>query len=58
MIKNLFAKTGDVRDAGLVPGLGTCFCTVVLEKTLEIHWTARSNQPILKKINPEYSLED
>ena len=58
VIKNLFAKTGDVRDAGSVPGLGTCFWTVVLEKTLEIHWTARrSNQPILKEINPEYSLE-
>ena len=31
VIKNLFAKTGDVRDAGSVPGLGTCFWTVVLE---------------------------
>ena len=31
---------------------------VVLEKTLESPWTARkSNQPILKEINPEYSLE-
>ena len=35
-----------------------CFWTVVLEKTLESHWTAqRSNQSILKEINPEYSLE-
>ena len=35
-----------------------CFWTVVLEKTLESPWTAwRSNQSILKKINPEYSLE-
>ena len=36
------------------------FWTVVLEKTLEsLHpWTARrSNQSILKEINPEYSLE-
>ena len=34
------------------------FWTVVLEKTLESPWTARrSNQSILKKINPEYSLE-
>ena len=30
----------------------------MLEKTLEIPWTARrSNQSILKEINPEYSLE-
>ena len=35
-----------------------CFWTVVLEKTLESPWTARrSNQSILKKISPEYSLE-
>ena len=35
------------------------FQTVVLEKTLErVPWTARrSNQSILKEINPEYSLE-
>ena len=31
---------------------------MVLEKTLEIPWTARrSNQSILKEIGPEYSLE-
>jgi len=30
----------------------------VLDKTLESPWTARrSNQSILKEINPEYSLE-
>ena len=30
----------------------------MLENTLEIPWTAkRSNQSILKEINPEYSLE-
>ena len=35
-----------------------CFWTVVLEKTLGVPWTAkRSNQSILKEINPEYSLE-
>ena len=35
-----------------------CFWTVVLEKTLEVPWTARrSNQSILKEISPEYSLE-
>ena len=35
-----------------------CFWTVVLEKTLESPWIARrSNQSILKEINPEYSLE-
>ena len=35
-----------------------CFWTVVLEKTLEIPWTARrSNQSILKEISPGYSLE-
>ena len=32
--------------------------TVVLEKALESSWTERrSNQSILKEINPEYSLE-
>ena len=35
-----------------------CFWIVVLEKMLESPWTARrSNQSILKEINPEYSLE-
>ena len=35
-----------------------CFWIVVLEKILESPWTARrSNQSILKEINPEYSLE-
>ena len=35
-----------------------CFWIVVLEKTLKVPWTARrSNQSILKEINPEYSLE-
>ena len=35
------------------------FQTVVLEKTLDwVPWTARSNQPILKEINPEYSMEE
>ena len=35
-----------------------CFWTVVLEKTLESPWTTRrSNQSILKEINPDYSLE-
>ena len=35
-----------------------CFWTVVLEKTLENPWTARSsNQSILKEISPGYSLE-
>ena len=30
----------------------------MLEKTLGVPWTARrSNQPIIKEINPEYSLE-
>ena len=33
------------------------FSTVVLEKTLEVPWTARSNQSILKEIIPECSLE-
>ena len=32
---------------------------MVLEKTPESPWTARrSNQSILREINPEYSLED
>ena len=31
---------------------------MVLEKTLEVPWTARrSNQSILKELSPEYSLE-
>ena len=34
-----------------------CFWTVVLEKTLESPLARRSNQSILKEINPEYSLE-
>ena len=35
-----------------------CFQSMVLEKTLIVSWTARrSNQSILKDINPEYSLE-
>ena len=35
-----------------------CFWTVVLQKTLEIPWTARrSNQSILKKASPGFSLE-
>ena len=35
------------------------FWTVVLEKTLRVPWTTRrSNQSILKAINPEYSLEE
>ena len=35
-----------------------CFWTAVLEKTLESPWTARrSNQSILKKISPGWSLE-
>ena len=34
-----------------------CFWTVVLEKTLESPLDWRSNQSILKEINPEYSLE-
>ena len=42
---------------GWMPKNG-CFWAVVLEKTLGVHWTARrSNQSILKEINPEYSLE-
>ena len=35
-----------------------CFRTAVVEKTLKSHWKARrSNQSILKKMSPEYSLE-
>jgi len=35
-----------------------CLWTVVLEETLRVPWTARrSNQSILKEINPEYSLK-
>ena len=36
-----------------------CFWTMVLEKTLQSPWTARrSNQSILKEINPGCSLEE
>ena len=36
-----------------------CFWTVVLDKALRVSWTARrSNQSILKEINPEYSWKD
>ena len=35
-----------------------CLLSVGLKKTLEIPWNSRRhNQPILKEINPEYSLE-
>ena len=34
-----------------------CFWTVVLRSLLKVPWTARSNQSLLKEINPEYSLE-
>ena len=35
-----------------------CFSTVELERLLRVPWTTRkSNQSILKEINPEYSLE-
>ena len=47
------------RKEGWVPK-NCCFQIVVLEKTLERPLdcrTARSNQSILKEINPEYSLE-
>ena len=30
---------------------------MVLQKTLRVPWTARSNQSILTEINPEYALE-
>ena len=34
-----------------------CFRTVVLEKTLESPLESKEIQPVLKEINPEYSLE-
>ena len=35
------------------------FRTMVLEKTLRVPWTARrSNQSILKEINPKYAMEE
>ena len=44
-------------EEGWVPK-NWCFCTVVLEKTLESPWTARrSNQSILKETSPGCSLE-
>ena len=42
---------------GWVPKHG-CFWIVVIKKTLRVPWTSRrSNQSILKEINPDYSLE-
>ena len=36
-----------------------CFPIVVLRRLLRVSWTGgRSNQPVLKDINPEYSLEE
>ena len=44
-------------EEGWVPK-NCCFWTVVVEKTLEIPWTARrANQSILKEISPGISLE-
>ena len=43
-------------NEGWVPKNG-CFRIMVLEKTLRVPWTARSNQSTWKEINPEYSLE-
>ena len=41
------------------PPKNWCYQTVVLEKTLESPWIAKkSNQSIVKEINPEYSLEE
>ena len=41
-----------------VKGYNTCFWNVVLKETLEsLLITGKSNQSILKEINPEYSLE-
>ena len=34
-----------------------CFYTVVMRSVLGVPWKARSNQSILKEINPAYSLE-
>ena len=34
-----------------------CFWTWCWKRLLKVPWTARSNQSILKEINPEYSLE-
>ena len=34
-----------------------CFRTMVLERLLKVLWPARSNQSILREINPEFSLE-
>ena len=38
-------------------GTRACFQVAVLEKLLRVPWTAKSNQSILKGINPKYSLE-
>ena len=42
---------------GLVPK-NWCLRTTVLRRLLRVPWTARrSNQSVLREINPEYSLE-
>ena len=44
--------------APVKPSDDSSLVTAILGETLRVPWTARrSNQPILKEINPEYSLE-
>ena len=51
-------KNGEVWALALWTLKNWCFWTVVLERLLKVPWIARrSNQSILKEINPEYSLE-
>ena len=50
-------ETWTIKKEGRAPK-NWCLQTVVLERLLRVPWRARkSNQSILKEINPEYSLE-
>ena len=67
VVKHLPANAGDIRDEGLIPGLGRSpgegrdqrtdsFKLWCWRRLLRGPWTAsRSNQSILKEINSEYS---
>ena len=48
-----YVQMGELAHRRLTPK-NRAFHTLMLEKTLESPWTARSNQPILKEISPDW----
>ena len=54
-----FPFAGDLRDSGIIPKAAALHSySLPLEKPIRVPWAARrSNQSIVKKINPEFSLE-